>query len=303
MFSLGFWFLKQSAKEKLCGVYLKTVLGQLICYIPVYILSSLVMLLTMNSTSQLPVMILSLIGEIFVVDIFTVGYVRSLLDLNNQTDEKRYDINLVLSGFSKNYKNTLKTTFLRRLYIFGWGCLIFLPIIAVAGLIAFLTIKPEVAMVVHYIRFLLQSPTTDMAFNLWTHVSENCMYIVYMLIAAIVASVALIIPYIRRSYAYEMIPMILAEDPNIPSSEAFAKTEGIMRGFRWKYFLLQISFIGMILLASLLTVIIPVSFAMYIALAVVMPYMNMTFIQFYLARTVVETGEPEEMEEETTQEV
>lgn len=292
---MGFWFLKQRAKEKLRGIYPKTILGQLICYIPAYILSSIVMIMTINAKSGIPVLLLSLIGEILVIDIFTVGYIRSLLDANerSETDEKRYDINLVLSGFSKNYGNTLKTMFLRRLYLFGWGGLIFLPIIATVGVIAFFSKIPTIANVMHLIKQFMLSPTSDMALNIYAYISENCMYIIFMFIVAVVATIALFIPYIRKTYSYEMIPMIVAENPDISSEEAFAKTRGIMQGYRWKYFLLQLSFIGVMILASIAAAFIPVSIAMYIALAAVMPYMNMTFIQFYLARTRIKTEEAE----------
>lgn len=302
MLILSFWFLKKAAKEKLNGIYRGAFFGQLICYIPAYLFSSAIMLITVGGGNDLLILLLSLICEILVIDIFTVGYMRSLFEANKRSedDEKRYDINLVLSGFSNNYKNTLKTMFLRRLYLFGWGALAFLPILAVAGGISFLSIRPQVSLLISYGMQFVQSPTYDMAINIFTYVSQNCLDIVIMLIAAIAASIIFFVIYVRKSYLYEMIPILLAENPDIPTADAMKATKEIMHGFRFKYFSLQISFIGLFLLAALIIAFIPNEIAVYIAMSVVAPYMNMTFIQFYTARQTV--VEPMVEDNETTEE-
>lgn len=290
MYNLGFWFLKQKAKEKLKGIYINAFLGQLICYIPVYLLSMLATLIGMKVGGMVTVLALGLISEIFVLDIFTVGYLRSLIDANDrpENDEKRYDINLVLSGFSKNYVGTWKTMFLRRLYLFGWGCLMLLPMIVAVGVITFLSDRPEVSVLINYVMQLIQSPTIDMFTNVNDYIANNCAYVMYMLGGASFVSIILFIPYIRKSYLYEMIPMLIAESPDMPANEAFSKTKQIMHGYRMKFFCLELSFIGILILVSLVSELMG-GIAMYIAMAAVMPYMNMTFIQFYLARTRVET--------------
>lgn len=295
MYNLRFWFLKQKAKEKLNGIYINAFFGQLICYIPSYLLSMLVMLIGMKVGGMVTVLALGLMSEIFVLDIFTVGYLRSLIDANDrpETEEKRYDINLVLSGFSKNYIGTLKTMFLRRLYLFGWGCLMLLPMIIAVGVIAFLSDRPEVSVLINYVMQLIQSPTIDMFANVNDYIANNCAYVMYMLGGASLLMLLLIIPYVRKTYSYEMIPMIIAENPDIQSSEAFSMTKGIMHGYRMKYFLLQLSFIGIMILVSLVSDLVPNDIVMYIAMAAVMPYINMTFVQFYLARTGVETATTE----------
>lgn len=284
---MSFFFLKRAAKDKLSGAYINAVLGMLICYLPVYLFTLLTSILTMRELPPPLVLGIATLGEIFIIDIMIVGYLRSLLDLDTkpETATSRYDINLVLSGFTHNYKGTLKTMFLRRLYVFGWSCLTFLPIIIAIGIIAFMSSRPETAELINRVMQLIQSPTRNMAMNIADYIAGNCSYVVYILGGASVISLLLMIPYFRKVYQYEMIPFIIAENSDIASTDAFAKTKEIMRGYRMNYFLLQMSFIGLFIIAGFVTMIIPSNIGMYLIMAILMPYMNMTFVQFYLART------------------
>ena len=45
-------------------------------------------------------------------------------------------------------------------------------------------------------------------------------------------------------YSYRMVPFILSENPDMPSSEVFAKSKEMMDGNKWHTFLLDLSFIG-----------------------------------------------------------
>lgn len=46
-----------------------------------------------------------------------------------------------------------------------------------------------------------------------------------------------------KSYAYQMVPYILAENPTIQRKEAFALSQEMMRGNKWKAFKLDVSFV------------------------------------------------------------
>lgn len=61
-----------------------------------------------------------------------------------------------------------------------------------------------------------------------------------------------IIPGIIKAYEYYMVPFLVAENPDISSSEAFRLSREIMEGNKLKAFMLNVSFIGW-LFASLLT--------------------------------------------------
>ena len=283
--------LKSRAKEKLSGVYLKTVLGMLVCYIPEYILSQTIVLLTVSilksqsiGAAVMPILITAVVS-IFVTDIFGVGFFRSLVELNDCQGEKTYNINLVLSGFGKNYINILKSTFLRRLYMFGWFGLMMLPMILAVGIIAFLSATPAVSGLISLIGQAAQSPTPTMAENIVNYIAENCIYVSYIIGGASILSTVLLIPAIRKSYEYQAIPMILAEHPDLKPYDAFESTKEIMCGYRMKYFLVELSFIGILILIQIAAALVPNTIITYILMALAVPYMQMTFLQFYFWRT------------------
>ena len=64
-------------------------------------------------------------------------------------------------------------------------------------------------------------------------------------------SLLLIIPGIIKSYEYRMIPYILGDEPDISMEEAFRRSKELMTGNKWHSFLLDLSFIGWILLSIL----------------------------------------------------
>lgn len=283
--------LKSRAKEKLSGVYLKTVLGMLVCYIPEYILSQTIVLLTVSmlksqsiGAAVIPILITAVVS-IFVTDIFGVGFFRSLVELNDCQGEKTYNINLVLSGFGKNYINILKSTFLRRLYMFGWFGLMMLPMILAVGIIAFLSLTPAVSGLISLIGQAAQSPTPTMAENIVNYIAENCIYVTYIIGGASILSTVLLIPAIRKSYVYQAIPMILAEHPDLKPDDVFKTTKVIMCGYRMKYFLVELSFIGILILIQIAAALVPNTIITYILMALAVPYMQMTFLQFYFWRT------------------
>lgn len=51
-----------------------------------------------------------------------------------------------------------------------------------------------------------------------------------------------------KSYAYMLVPYILAENPNIKTRDAIKLSEDMMRGYKWELFKLDLSFIGWSLL-------------------------------------------------------
>lgn len=64
-------------------------------------------------------------------------------------------------------------------------------------------------------------------------------------------SLLFIIPGIIKSYQYRMIPYILAENPNISCDRAFELTKKMTKGEKWHMFILDLSFIGWLLLGIL----------------------------------------------------
>ncbi|AOR24832.1 DUF975 family protein [Clostridium taeniosporum] len=86
-------------------------------------------------------------------------------------------------------------------------------------------------------------------------------------------SLLLIIPGIIKSYAYRMVPYILADNPNIGAKKAIALSNEMTRGHKFDIFVLDLSFIGWYLLGTL---------ALFIGTLFVMPYENATNAELYL---------------------
>ncbi|REK75030.1 DUF975 family protein [Paenibacillus paeoniae] len=84
----------------------------------------------------------------------------------------------------------------------------------------------------------------------------------------------LIIPGIVKSYAYSMVPFILANNPNIGYKRAVDLSNQMTRGHKFRIFVLDLSFLGWIFLGLL---------ACGIGVLFVLPYINATKAELYLA--------------------
>ena len=85
-------------------------------------------------------------------------------------------------------------------------------------------------------------------------------------------SILFIIPGIIASFAYSQVYLVKLNDPDLGYMEAIKKSKEIMKGHKMEYFLLNLSFIGWILLGVLTCGI------LYFWL---MPYMSVTQCNFY----------------------
>lgn len=86
-------------------------------------------------------------------------------------------------------------------------------------------------------------------------------------------SLLLVIPGIIKTYEYAMVPYILAEDKNIDYKEALQRSKDMMHGHKFELWILQLSFVGWILLGLL---------ACCIGTIFVLPYQNATYAEYYL---------------------
>ncbi len=281
-------FYKLEARKRLSGNYGPAFVGTLIYMIPnylVYLIGYLIGEFTGFNTAVTYFM--DIIFEIFVLNIFTVGYMRFLLNMkpSGVTEEKRYDFNDVLSGYTNGFKNTLKTMFMRDLYLVLWGLISLIPAVIYTGIIAYLSITTDsIANIYNMMLQLIDSPSPDMLNNISSYIMENCSYLPVMTFAAMIATIACIVPVIYKSYEYSAVSMILAENPDMKTKDVFERSFNIMHGFRWKFFCIQFSFIlYMFLTAIVFTVSMSVP-VYYFAQALLMPYLWMTLLIFYMQR-------------------
>ena len=85
----------------------------------------------------------------------------------------------------------------------------------------------------------------------------------------------LIIPGIIKSYEYTLIPYLLAENENMTKKQAFAESKRLMKGNKWRAFVLDLSLILWILLSA-------VSFGL-VGVFYAYPYFNSIGAVFYEA--------------------
>lgn len=139
-------------------------------------------------------------------------------------------------------------------------------------------------------RFFVQAPRGDRNFSyLFSCFKKNYKNtMVTMLLVQLFIflwSLLFIIPGIIKSYEYRMIPYLLADNPELGWREAFAQSKQMSDGHKWEMFVLDLSFLGWVLLFSLGSAIlsfIPIlgivaSFAIYFLL----PYIEATWAQYY----------------------
>lgn len=87
-------------------------------------------------------------------------------------------------------------------------------------------------------------------------------------------SLLFIIPGIIKGYSYSMTPYILADCPNVKAKDALKLSMRIMKGKKWSFFVMQLSFIGWDLLSGLTLGI--------LGLFHVIPYKQTAYADFYL---------------------
>ena len=85
-------------------------------------------------------------------------------------------------------------------------------------------------------------------------------------------SLLFVIPGIIKTYEYLMVPYILAENPQIDSRRAFRMSRDMMKGEKWDAFVLELSFLGWMILGAL---------ACGIGSLFLAPYLQATFVELY----------------------
>ncbi len=96
---------------------------------------------------------------------------------------------------------------------------------------------------------------------------------IWKAIAIFLWMLLLIIPGIIKSYAYRMVPYILADNPNIGVSRALELSNEMTRGHKFNIWVLDLSFIGWYILGFL---------ALFIGVLFVNPYVDATYAELYL---------------------
>lgn len=149
-------------------------------------------------------------------------------------------------GFKPNYKNVIKTMFLKDLYLFLWSLISVIPVAITAVIAVVLAMS-----------------------------SVNEAWIGVEIVLMVLVMIPCMIPSIIKTYEYMLIPYIMAENPNMPTKDAFALTKHMMMGDKFNAWVLQLSFIGWNLLSLCTCGILSI---FYVA-----PYQAYTMAAFYKA--------------------
>ncbi len=82
----------------------------------------------------------------------------------------------------------------------------------------------------------------------------------------------LVIPGIIAGFSYTMAPYIFIENPNMGATDILRRSKEMMRGYKFEYFLLQLSFFGWVILCA---------FTFGIGYLWLFPFMGVTNANFY----------------------
>ena len=141
-----------------------------------------------------------------------------------------------------------------------WSCVAVAVIMGIiTGLSGVKTENPTVGTIFdafrsgHYVNVVLAMFLKNLFTSLWT--------------------LLFVIPGIVKHYEYLMIPYILAENPGMDRKEAFQISKRMMDGQKMETFILDLSFIGWILLSAITCGIVGIFY--------VNPYREATFAELY----------------------
>lgn len=101
---------------------------------------------------------------------------------------------------------------------------------------------------------------------------HNMVGYILMTIKVFLWALLLIIPGIVKSFAYAMTPFILEDEPELSPLQAIKKSDAMMKGHKFDFFYLTLSFIGWLFLSV---------FTLFIGLFWLMPYMQGAYAAFY----------------------
>lgn len=204
-------------------------------------------------------------------------------DDDSYDDESEYDIirdfsNGFAEGFQDGASHGHSGTAFAALAIFGFTfIIIFLILMSVVILLDVFICNPiEVGCKRFYVRNLNESAQVgNVGFAFDNHYKNITKTMFFRDLYTILWTLLFIIPGIVKSYEYQMIPYLLAENPQMSREQAFAESKRMMSGQKWRAFVLDLSFIGWNILSAITLGILGIFY--------VQPYMDATHAALYEA--------------------
>lgn len=286
----GSMFYRHEARGRLRGCYAVAVICALMFMIPQYLMSRI---MTMIDITYPGSMLISETGavvvQLLVVNIFEIGFIRFLLRLHPGENGgiRSYDYNLILSGYTENFGVSLGATLMAALKRFLLLLMAFIPTIAAILYMAFCVPTDVLAQLSSEIYETAMSYSPQSVMELAALIDRTFPHLSLFMILYIITTIGAISPYVYKTYEYKMIPFILADKTNVDYKTVKQRTHDLMDGFRMRFFLIQLSFLGYIVLLSAILMITGSIFVYCAASALLLPYQYMTYSVFYRQRAEV----------------
>jgi uncharacterized membrane protein len=170
------------------------------------------------------------------------------------------------------YGRVLGGSLWKKLWLFLWSLIFMIPyFIIIFGVIAFVAFSAGTSALTQMIPGISNGIFGGMPFaanylngmnNFWQFFSPWLLLVFLLLIPAII-----------KSFSYFCTEYILADSPNVGAIEALTISKKLMIGYKWKLFVLGLTFIGWAILSVLTAGILYIFFTG--------PYMSATFAGFY----------------------
>lgn len=176
--------------------------------------------------------------------------------------------------YAEDYPGSLVTMMV---VFLGVLTVVFLIVFVIAVLLDIFICNPiEVGCSRFYFKNLEGQAQAKEAFFAFDHGYRNVVNVMFFRdLYTILWSLLFIIPGIVKGYEYQMIPYLLAENPQMTKEQAFAESRQMMSGNKWRAFVLDLSFLGWMILSTFTFGILNIFY--------VRPYMDATHAALYEA--------------------
>lgn len=119
-----------------------------------------------------------------------------------------------------------------------------------------------------------ENPSASTLFDFFKTSYWNIIKVMFFYqIKLILWTLCFIVPGIIKAYEYSMVPYILAQHPDMESTEVFERSKELTRDNKFNIFILELSFIGWILLGLM---------CCGIGVLFVVPYVDITMTHLYI---------------------
>ena len=151
--------------------------------------------------------------------------------------------------------------------------LVFTLITAAAGLLVVCPL--EFGYMLCFLRLVRGEDSSEMVGDQFSVFNKYGRYLggsLLVLLYTLLWTLLFIIPGIVKSYAYAMTPYVMNDHPELDADDCIHESRMMMKGYKWKLFCLDLSFIGWAILCI---------FTLGIGLLWLQPYIEASHAKFY----------------------